>query len=192
MKEPHRSIDTKELLAQIKLGDEKILKQLYDEYRDGFLKWCYKNHRLTRDQVLDIYQKSFTILYFNVKDGKADDLNSSLNTYLYGIGKNLIRKHYRDKMANFDSLESIPEVETVNDYFQERQDENHKRHLVRKILDQLKEPCRSILWMHYFKNFSMEAIANSIGYKNESVAKKKKCQCLKLVRERLTTTKLSL
>ena len=192
MKAPHRSIHTKDLLAQIKLSDEKTLKRLYQKYRSGFLKWCYKNHRLTEDQASDIYQKSFTVLYFNVKDGKADNLNSSLTTYLYGISKNLIRKHYRDKMVNFDSLESIPEVKITNDYFQEHLEESHKQQLVRKILHQLKEPCRSILWMHYFKNFSMEAIARNIGYKNEAVVKKKKCQCLKEVRARLVTTKLSL
>ncbi len=49
------------------------------------------------DISAEVYQKAFTILYFNIKDGKITELTSSLKTYLYAIAKNVFKERFRDK-----------------------------------------------------------------------------------------------
>ena len=48
-----------------------------------------------------------------------------------------------------------------------------------RLLRHLGEPCHSILKLFYFDSFSMESIANRLGYKNEHVAKAQKRRCIK-------------
>ena len=43
--------------------------------------------RADQDEAAEVYQKAFTIFYFNIRDGKLTELSASLETYLFGIGK---------------------------------------------------------------------------------------------------------
>jgi len=51
--------------------------------------------------------------------------------------------------------------------------------IVKKYILQLGEKCRKVLMLYYENEFSMESIAINMGYKNASVAKKKKHECMK-------------
>ncbi|UII33408.1 sigma-70 family RNA polymerase sigma factor [Fulvivirga ulvae] len=177
-------------IQQVKQGDDHFLRQLYEINRPGFLKWFRAHHRITEDEAIDLYQKSFTIFYFNVKDEKITTLKSNISTYLFGIGKNLVRELFREQKHKVQ-LDEIPEIETSGNDLLRFEEEAHQRGLVKKILEKLGEPCKSILLMYYFKNFSMESIASNLGYKNEGVVKKKKCLCLKKIREELLEAKTS-
>ncbi|ELR70932.1 RNA polymerase sigma-70 factor, ECF subfamily, putative [Fulvivirga imtechensis AK7] len=171
-------------LQQVRQGDDHFLRQLYETNRTRFIKWFQQHHRITENEAIDLYQKTFTIFYFNVKDGKITTLKSNISTYLFGIGKNLVRELFRQQKQQVQ-LDDVSEIETASYEFLTLEEEAHQQGLVKKILDKLEEPCKSILLMYYFKNFSMESIATNLGYKNEGVAKKKKCLCLKKIREEL-------
>lgn len=175
-------------LLQIRQGDDNFLRQLYEVNRPGFIKWFQMHHRITETEAIDLYQKTFTIFYLNVKDEKITTLRSNIGTYLFGIGKNLVKELFREQRHKLQ-LDEIPESETATFDFSVLEEESHRQGLVRKILEKLGEPCKSILLMYYFKNFSMESIAENMGYKNEGVAKKKKCLCLKKIREELMEAK---
>ena len=171
-------------LTLVKRGDDIFLKKLYEQNRPGFLRWFQANHQITEDDAVDLYQKSFTIFYFNVKDEKITSLNSNISTYLYGIGKNLVRELFREHKGRA-SLDEIPEIDTASDELFRLEEAAHQKSMVKNILEKLGDPCRSILLLYYFKNFSMDSIASELGYKNEGVVKKKKCLCLKKIREEL-------
>lgn len=191
MKEVQTNGVVDDSLLRVKQGDDHFLRQLYEINRPGFIKWFQAHHQVTEDEAVDLYQKSFTIFYFNVKDEKITALKSNISTYLYGIGKNLVKELFREQ-KNKVQLDEVPEIETASDDLFRLEEEAHQRGLVKKIMDKLGEPCKSILLMYYFKNFSMESIALSLGYKNEGVAKKKKCLCLKKIREELLEAKIEL
>ena len=174
-----------EILLKIKEGDERFLKQLYQEHRGRFIHWALKNHRLSREDAAEIYQRAFTILYFNFKQEKITTLNSSVETYLFGIGKNLILKKFQGDEKEIVPMEDLPLDQQMDTSLLRQEELNHQQVLVRDWLKTLGEPCESLLLMYYFKRFSMEAIAERLGYKNEGVAKKKKCLCLKTLRDRL-------
>lgn len=175
------------LLLKVKEGNALFLRDFYELNRVKFIAWFQKNHRLDRSEAIDLYQKTFTIFYYNVKDEKITSLNSGVSTYLIGIGKNLVKEKYRQRVDS--SLDDIPDVKVADYSIFDKEEETHMQALVRKILDKLEEPCKSILSLYYFRNFSLESIAHSLGYKNEGVVKKKKCLCLKKVREGLSVAK---
>ena len=48
-----------------------------------------------------------------------------------------------------------------------------------RLLNKLGEPCQQLLTLFYFNNYTMESIAETMGYKNDKVAKSQKVRCLK-------------
>jgi len=185
MKETENSIATEALLQQIRNGDEAFLRKLYEQHRGMFTGWMMRNHRCQEEEAREIYQKAFAILYFNVKDGKITTLHSSLETYLFGIGKNLFKKSLRSKARMSTSLDKIQETADHDLNYYERTAENEQKKQVKRWLEKMEEPCKTILLMAYFQKFSMEAIAHRMGYKTEAVARKKKHLCLEKLRKKV-------
>lgn len=170
-------------LERIKQGDRLFLKELYSSNRTAFLKWAQWRYSCPVEDLADAYQQAFTILYYNVKGGKFTGLNSSIQTYLFGIGKNLLNKKVGASRVDADALEDVPEVSLAEDSAGESHEHVHRQMKVQSILLKVGEPCRSILMKYYFENYSMESIAENMGYKSAMVAKKKKCECLMKIRK---------
>lgn len=189
MEDVKTDVRVDDALLQIRRGDDHFLRQLYEMNRPKFIRWFQQNHQISEDEAVDLYQKAFTIFYFNVKDQKITTLKSNIATYLFGIGKNLVKDLFREQ-RNKTRLDEVPEPEAIDYNVLHVEEEMHQQGLVKRIMSKLEEPCRSILLMYYFKNFSMESIASNLGYKNEGVVKKKKCLCLKKVREELLSSKI--
>jgi RNA polymerase sigma factor (sigma-70 family) len=183
--------DTIEIqLSKIKDGDEQFLRVLYENKRPGFVSWFQKTYTLTRQQSVDLFQKAFSIFYFNVKDGKIVTLKSTIETYIFGIGKILMKEDFR-RESKLTSLDEIPDVQLADYSVFRDEDKAHEQNLVSKILEALEEPCKSLLTMYYFNNYSLAHIAEILGYKNQGVVKKKKCLCLKSVRSLLNESKVA-
>jgi RNA polymerase sigma factor (sigma-70 family) len=182
------SVDTQ--LAQVRQGNDQFLKMLYEKCRGRFVSWFQKNYRLDRQAAIDLFQKAFSAFYFNVKDGKIVTLSSSIDTYLFGIGKNMMKETIR-KESKMTSVDELPETAFADDSILREEEISHERSIVRNILNTLEDPCKTLLTLYYFRNFSLESIAESLGYKNEGVVKKKKCLCLKSVRALMIEHKLS-
>jgi len=176
-------------LSRVRTGDDRFLKALYENKRPGFVGWFQKTYNMERKQAIDLFQKAFSAFYFNVKDGKIVTLKSSIETYIFGIGKIMMKETFRkeNKMIDIDEIEES-DLADYN-YFHE-EDEVHDSRLVRSILDRLEDPCKTLLMLYYFNNLSLASIAESMGYKNQAVVKKKKCLCLKSIRSLLVERKI--
>jgi RNA polymerase sigma-70 factor (ECF subfamily) len=174
-------------LLQVKEGDDRFLRNLYEDKRSGFINWFQKTYRIDKQQALDLFQKSFSVFYFNVKDGKIVTLKSTIDTYIFGIGKMLMKEQFKQE-SKAVPLEDIPDIQLADYGIFKAEETSHRQSLVRKILAHLEDPCKSLLVMYYFKNFSMESIALNMGYKNQGVVKKKKSLCLKWIRTQLRET----
>jgi len=176
-------------LSKIKNGDEQFLKILYETKRPGFVSWFQKTYTLSKQQSIDLFQKAFSIFYFNVKDGKIETLKSTIETYIFGIGKILVKEDFR-RESRLTSLDEIPDIRLADYSMFRDEQKTHEQSLVDKILKALEEPCKSLLTMYYFNNYSLAHIAEILGYKNQGVVKKKKCLCLKSVRSLLIESKV--
>lgn len=179
---------TGDILEQIKVGDERFLESLYNQHRGKFIVWFQKNRNIEKDEAAEVYQRAFTIFYFNVKNGKVKTLSSEIGTYLFGIGKNLVRELSRNQKRTV-SLEELADHADGESESQTKHEASHQKMLIDQTLQKVGEPCRSVLLLYYFNNYSYDAIATSLGYKDGMVVKKKKCLCLQKIREQLANEK---
>lgn len=182
------NLETSAIIEAIKAGSEKILFQLYESYRDEFVSWAIRNHQISVEEAKDVFQEAIVGLYKNVKGGRADALESSIKTYLFGIGKNIILNLLKRKEIERKVYEQFTESQEtqIPDYY----DREHLVSLVSRIYRALGSPCKDVLELYYEKGFDMESVAIRLGYKNADVAKKKKYECLKLLEDRINLSRL--
>ena len=169
----HTLLSTDDVFDAIRKGDERVLTQVYEEYRNPFFRWIKHQYSICEEVSQEIYQKAFIIFYENVKSGKLTTLKSSIRTYIFGIGKHLVRDHWRECKKAFDTLEELPESCHGLDMKTEEEElaEFHQSWMA-NMIGILPEKAQKILTLYYYNNYSMEAIAYEMGYKNEKVAKK--------------------
>jgi RNA polymerase sigma-70 factor (ECF subfamily) len=176
--------DDIQLVQSLKNGDTKVLEELYADYRKDFIRWADKSYSLTYVEAVDIYQDTIIILYENVIHDKLTVLHSSLKTYLFAIGKNLIMKNLRtaEKIRPFGERLEDTEFDA-----REENDEEviRQQELAFDLMEKLAEPCKSILQLYYYQKLSMKHIADKLAYKNENVAKSQKARCLKFLKNSL-------
>ncbi|MEM6523123.1 MAG: sigma-70 family RNA polymerase sigma factor [Bacteroidota bacterium] len=169
------------LFEGLKAGKEEFVVKLYDLYRSEFIHWCMNNYSTDQAGAADLFQDTVIILYQNIRNHVLQELNSSLKTYLFSIGKNLALKKLR-KETRMVVNEKVLELNATHinyDVFEE----SDKKRVVAKLMDDLGEPCRSILNLFYFHRFTMDAIAERLGYKNENVVKSQKLRCFNTLRK---------
>lgn len=157
-------------------------------YRAEFFRYVKNRFRIEDDIIFDIYQESFIALYDNIKDGKLSTLTSSLKTYLFRIGINKLYK-YLEKETK---IELVKGLDLYNFEGLECEDADIEMHNeLDKILNELGEPCNTVLSLFYWKQKSMKEIAIRMNYTSEQVAKNRKSLCLKTLKEKFENLKLS-
>lgn len=170
-KTDNKSID--DIIAK----NERAIARLYDMYRDEFIGFFVKKYSVHRTDAAEIYQESFLAMHQNIVNGKLATISSSLKAYLFKIGKYKIYNRFRDakpmeelhsSMADTDSEEGEPVQDVVNE-----------------VVSAMGNPCNQLLSLFYWERKSMKEIANIMDYKNEQVAKNRKSNCMKKLKERL-------
>jgi len=162
------------IIEAIRMGSEKILFNLYDEYRNEFVGWAITNNQLSVDAAKDIFQNTIISFHQNIKEEKFDGSNSSLKTYLFSIGKNNVRQHFRASKNLF--LQDELNEHTLIIAEEENTDLSD---IVKDAIKSMGKRCISILTLFYERGFDMESIAQELGFKNRDVAKKSKYECMK-------------
>jgi RNA polymerase sigma factor (sigma-70 family) len=139
--------------------------------------WFHKNGKSTSDAYADMYQEAFFIFFEKVRLNELKILNAELSTFLIAIGKNLERDVMKSawvkKVEKYDTLHIEPEADV------EKFEIDILNEKVTEAMSRMGERCRLILELYYYRQFSMEAIAQRLNLKNESNAKKNKYECLK-------------
>lgn len=176
-----------QILESIKLGEPKVLEKLYDDIRQPFLVWASQLYQCETEDAVEIYQKAYTILYMNVRNGKLTSLTSSVKTYLFSIGKNLFREKFRNKhnrLVNIDDVSNTTSFNAeVDAHVLDAYESTHQKELVRKLLAEIGDPCSTLLELMFIKGYSAEAVVREMNYSDERVVRKRKSLCLKKMRE---------
>src|SRR5690625_1081554 len=180
-----------EIIKYLKYGKDKELYKVYDLYKSEFFRYL-KRYNLPEEQVWDIYQDAFIVLRENAQKNKLNELNSSVKTYFFAIGKYMALGEIRrnGKSVLMDSMEDFEWDES--DLGLERDDERKNEtsiKIMQKALNQMGGKCKEILKLFYYQEMKLDEIVETMSYENKDVAKSQKSRCLKNLRKLINEIK---
>ena len=139
---------------------------------------------------VDIYQDAFITLRKHAISGKLYTVNSSLKTYLFGIGKNLIYRKLKENSlkTNYDAklhkvsadYEEI-KIDAENELTDEQQ-------ILQHYLKKIGKSCLQMLTLCFYRGLTNEEIAKLEGYDSEAVVRSQKSRCLKTLKDLIKTS----
>ena len=179
-----RNLSDNEKIEAILRRDELLTGRIYSLYRDEFMHFLQKMIKHDDDYLQDIYSEAFCKLCDKIytKTLNPSTLTASLKTYLFGIGKYMMMEHRR-KLKN-GALVILSEIPDLEDDDSELMIENEK--IVAIALEQLGEPCHSLLVKKYWEGKSGEEIAIELKYKNADSVKTQRYRCMDKLRVQLS------
>lgn len=174
------------------LYNNKLLGQFFEKERRKNLILLARNYSIPSDEAEDIYQEACIVLYENIRAGKLDNINSKVSTYFTRICINKALKFLHDNSKNptipIDGLgfsaTQIDRLLNMNDGLSQEQKET-----MRNIVQDLPEPCETLLWSYYGDNLKTDVIAAIVGYANSRVVITKLSQCRSKLKNRFKETK---
>lgn len=171
-----------EFVEGLRSGNNEVLNALYRKHYGIVLKFIVNNSG-TEEAAQDIYQETIMVVYDNVRKG-GFELNCRLQTYIYSVARRLWLKHLRKngKTILFREDEEN-EVVDVSSEMGEHETKEKQIDKMQKSLQELGEPCATLIRDFYVRHLSMEQIAEKFGYTNADNAKNQKYKCLQRLKK---------
>ncbi len=174
-----------EIIYQLKKGNESCLKYLY-AHLDKVKGWVRQNNG-NDDDALDLFQEAVMVFYRKVMANEYE-LKSKISTYLFGVARNQWlnqlnrRKRYEKPGSNEVQIEKGYEPPLAE---MTRKGPSLKQYL-KEALEQLGDPCKSLLEASIVLGMKMEEIARNFNYADARSASQQKLRCLKRLRNGLS------
>lgn len=166
-----------EFIEGLRHNQDVVLRALYKKYYNLVLKYVVNNSG-TSEAAADIYQETIIVLYENVQK-PGFELNCQLQTFIFSIARRLWLKQLRNNGHTLRFKED--EEDEVVDVSEEISDHLKKESDIEKMnacMEELGEPCKTLLKDFYVYKLSMEEISEKFGYTNADNAKTQKYKCL--------------
>ena len=174
----HTDIDT--LRSELLAGDMGQYREYYESYKFSYFNFATR-YTDDKELIADSYHDAFIALYENIVEGKVEQLQSSLKTYVFSIAKYSLFAKLR-KRGREMAKEDIEEVE-IPLFVSDSSDSDPRTEQVRSALQNMSEGCRQILTLFYYRRYTIDAIMHELKYKNENTVKAHKSRCLRKLRE---------
>jgi RNA polymerase sigma factor (sigma-70 family) len=173
-----------QLLAALAQGEREATEQIYRQNYRIINGWLLKNGGSATDAD-DLFQEAMVVL-FSKAQSEEFRLTCSVGTYLFAISKHLwykkLQRKSKDPIALLDNTGNDDEENDSGIAYEEDIDAHEEREAhynqLDEALEQIGEPCRSILKAYYHQDKSMQEIAADFGYTNTDNAKTQKYKCL--------------
>lgn len=172
----HPSIDW---IGSLKANEHKTLKQIYSTYRSSCTSVIRSKYQITEDESKEIFQLSIIILYDNIMSSKLEEVHYDLKNYILGIAHNKVFELYRQKKRD----QKLRKESLLHCYFLSESNESPVSEVLiaklQKAINTIGDPCRHILQLFYYKNYSLSDITTLLDYKNVNTTKNLKYKCIK-------------
>ncbi len=175
-----------QILAELAAGKRDATERVYKQHYPIITNWI-KTNGGTGNDAADIFQESIVILY---EKAQHEDfrLSCKIGTYLFAVSKHLWYKKIHAAQKQPGMLPDNAGGEEGADWAYEddinvhMERESHFEQL-QTAMEQLGEPCSSLLKAYYHHDKSMQEIAADFGYTNPDNAKTQKYKCLARLRK---------
>jgi RNA polymerase sigma factor (sigma-70 family) len=166
----------------LRTGNNEVLSALYKKYYNIVLKFIVNNSG-TQEAAQDIYQETIIVLYENVQK-PGFELNCQLQTYIFSIAKRLWLKQLKKSSKTFLFKEDGEnELVDVSEEITEHLNKEVELDKLTQSLNELGEPCATLIKDFYVHKLSMDEIAEKFGYTNADNAKNQKYKCLQRLKK---------
>ena len=168
------------LITEIQSGSQKALQYLYKLHFPMIENLIRKNSGSEED-AQEIYQEAMLVVYEKLQ--KSDfKLSCSLKTYIYSVCRNMwmyqLRKNEQNQARFSDFEQFIPVEETIVGENPEYEA------ILGEVMNLIDDKCKQLLELFYYHGFSLEIIAEKLGYNNGNTAKSKKNKCMDKARDK--------
>lgn len=168
--------DEQALLEGLAVRDSKAVETLY---RDNFnmVQTLIINNNGSSDDAKDIFQEAMIVLFEKVRSGTFE-LNCQIKTFVYSVSRRLWLKRLQQQNRYSSPGDNMESVVAVEEDLEEHDQRNVEFEMMEKAINQLGEPCKSLLEAYYLQKQNMQVIAANFGYTNADNAKNQKYKCL--------------
>lgn len=163
------------LLQGLARQDKNAIETIYKENFNLIQALVLNNNGSTED-AKDIFQEAMIVLYQKVQSGSFE-LNCQLKTFVYSVCRRLWLKRlaYQNRYSLYENHEGFV---LVDDDLEDHEQRNAEFSMMEKAMNNLGEPCKSLLEAFYLQKKGMQEIAAGFGYTNADNAKTQKYKCL--------------
>ncbi|MFD3002036.1 RNA polymerase sigma factor [Pontibacter toksunensis] len=169
------------IINGIRRDDERALAYLYKLYFP-MISHLILNNSGTDDEAKDIYQEGVIVFYEKIR-GNTLELNCQIKTYLYSVCRRLWLKRLAEKGRYAVKVEDSESFLPVEEDTQHHEEQERQFGVMGESLEQLGEPCRSLLEDYYIRMQNMQDITEKFGYTNSDTAKNQKYKCLQRLKK---------
>lgn len=163
------------------MKDEQIIQLFRDADRVAAFQRLFKYYGAIKSHILknsgsvqdaeDVFQDALIILY-NKTQSPEFKLTSSLETFLFGIAKNIWSEKIRKKQKDATASVAFQSSKLENS------DDEYRNSVAERAIQFISQQCREILELFYLKRKTMEEIALLQSYSSVNAAKTAKYKCL--------------
>jgi len=171
----------REVVLGILNNSEDMLNKLYKAYFAMVLQFILNNNG-NEDDAKDVYQEAIIILYNKIKAGDFE-LSSKLKTYIYSVSRRIWLKKLTQQAKKAGNIMDYEDVFAVEHDVEEHEEKDMQFVKMQDALDNLGEPCKTIIQDFYIHNLSMQDICEKFGYTNTDNAKTQKYKCLQRLKK---------
>ncbi|SFH47000.1 RNA polymerase sigma factor [Pedobacter insulae] len=171
----------REVVLGILNNSEEALNKLYVGYYPMVLQFILNNSGDEAD-AKDVYQEAIIVLYDKIKSGSFE-LSSKLKTYLYSVSRRIWLKKLAQQSKKTNNIADFEDVLAVDEDFEIHEEKDQKFDQMKKALECLGEPCKTIIQDFYIHSLSMQDICEKFGYTNTDNAKTQKYKCLQRLKK---------
>lgn len=175
-----------EIVLGIINDTDAVLEVLYKAYFPMVLQLIINNNG-NEDDAKDIYQETIIVLYNRIKGG-GFKLTSKLKTFIYSIARRLWLKKLNHASSQIVHVHDYQEYMQVDNELGEHNEKEKRFQQMFAAMNQMGEPCRTIIEDFYMHNRSMQEICEKFGYTNTDNAKTQKYKCLQRLKKLFFST----
>lgn len=175
------------LLEGLALNDRKAIETIYKQHYNMVQSLIISNNGHP-DDARDIFQEAMIVLFEKSRSGNFT-LNCQLKTYLYSVSRRLWLKRLAQLQRYSPEVEKLEETIPVEEELELHEQRNIDFKMMEQAMQNLGEPCRSLLEAYYHQKKSMVEIAADFGYTNADNAKNQKYKCLMRLKKLFTQYK---